>query len=49
MCGRFNSKKELEELAKLYHAGPVLGLTFSPSYNVAPTEQAPIVIEKKRS
>jgi putative SOS response-associated peptidase YedK len=47
MCGRFNSKKELKELAKLYHADVVPGLRFSPSYNVAPTEQAPIVVEKK--
>lgn len=46
MCGRFASNKTKAELAKLYNASYVTPDDFTPSHNVAPTELAPIVIEK---
>src|ERR1700735_2524906 len=46
MCRRFASKETKDKLAKVYNAGYVTPDAFTPSYNVAPTEFAPIVIEK---
>jgi SOS response associated peptidase (SRAP) len=45
MCGRLSSKSQREVIAKLYHAKVTPGDHF-PSYNVAPTESAPIVRER---
>ncbi len=44
MCGRLSSKSQREVIAKLYHAKVTPGDHF-PSYNVAPTQSAPIVRE----
>jgi len=44
MCGRLSSKSQREVIAKLYHARVTPGEHF-PSFNVAPTERAPIVRE----
>jgi len=45
MCGRFAVKKAVEEMARFYgaRAGGVNG--FPGSYNLCPTEPAPIVME----
>jgi len=45
MCGRFVSKESKEKLGKQYQANKITAAPFAPSYNVAPTELAPIVIE----
>jgi putative SOS response-associated peptidase YedK len=44
MCGRLSSKSQREVIAKLYHATVTRGDHF-PSFNVAPTQSAPIVRE----
>lgn len=44
MCGRLSSKSQREIIARLYHATVTPG-DYTPSYNVAPTESAPIVRE----
>ena len=45
MCGRFAAARKLQELAKFYHAKYETGLSFGGSYNVAPTEFVPVILE----
>lgn len=47
MCGRFNGALTPQEIGKIYHALVVANQPFSPSFNVAPTENTSIVIENK--
>lgn len=49
MCGRFASIKAIEELAKKYNALPSPDTKFTGSYNIAPTEKAPIIHDLEKS
>lgn len=44
MCGRFANKKPIEDLVAAYQAIRTEG-HFAGSYNIAPTESAPMVVE----
>jgi len=46
MCGRFATIESLEKLAKFYQTLPP-AIQFNGNYNVCPTEQVPIVIERQ--
>lgn len=45
MCGRFAVKKAVEDMAKFYAAQRGTAAGFPGSYNLCPTELAPIVME----
>ncbi len=44
MCGRFAVIRQLEEFARLFHAGLIRLEHFEPSYNVAPSTIIPAII-----
>ena len=46
MCGRYTLATDLEELIEVFEVPPVL-FTHEPSYNIAPTQMAPVVAEDK--
>lgn len=48
MCGRYVLTSKLEELKQKYGAVPDGTFTFEPVYNVAPSFDMPVVLEKDR-
>src|SRR5690349_21555099 len=44
MCGRFAITKTIKELSNVYNARGENGISFESSYNLCPTEIAPIVV-----
>ena len=47
MCGRFASTLSGEELGRYFSADEVADVEIRPSWNIAPTQQVPIVLEKR--
>ena len=48
MCGRFAIIQTIEQLAKFYQV-QAINVQFSGSYNVCPTESAPIILENEKN
>lgn len=46
MCGRYVLKASMSQLTETYGAAPDGDLEFSPSYNVAPTFEMPVSLQK---
>lgn len=47
MCGRYASTLSGEELGRYFAADEVADIELRPSWNIAPTQQVPIVLEKR--
>lgn len=47
MCGRYASTLSGEELGRYFHADEIADVELRPSWNLAPTAQVPIVLERK--
>jgi putative SOS response-associated peptidase YedK len=47
MCGRYASTLSGEELGRYFHADEITDVELRPSWNIAPTTSAPIVVEKR--
>ena len=47
MCGRYASTLSGEELGRYFAADEVADVILPPSWNIAPTQQVPIVVEKR--
>ncbi len=47
MCGRFASTLSGEELGRYFSADEVADVEIRPSWNIAPTQPVPIVLEKR--
>lgn len=47
MCGRFASTLSGEELGHYFAADEIAAVDLKPSWNIAPTQQVPIVVEKR--
>jgi len=46
MCGRFANIERFEKLAARYNAKPFKGEEWQGSYNVAPTQMIPVIVEE---
>lgn len=44
MCGRFNQSKKAEEIRKYYGVTKAASVEWDPSYNIAPTNKAPVIL-----
>jgi len=44
MCGRYGLRVNFQTLAKLLRAEPVADVEWGPDYNIAPTDQAPVLL-----
>jgi putative SOS response-associated peptidase YedK len=47
MCGRYASTLSGEELGRYFAADEIADVELRPSWNIAPTQQVPIVLEKR--
>jgi putative SOS response-associated peptidase YedK len=47
MCGRYASTLSGEELGRYFHADEIAEVGLRPSWNIAPTSEVPIVLEKR--
>jgi putative SOS response-associated peptidase YedK len=47
MCGRYASTLTGEELGRYFHADEIADVELRPSWNIAPTTNVPIVVEKR--
>ena len=47
MCGRYSNAKDLTELVKIISF--VYRLPFTPRYNIAPTQSAPVIVQEKQA
>ena len=47
MCGRYASTLSGEELGHYFHADEIADVELRPSWNIAPTTNVPIVVEKR--
>ena len=47
MCGRYASTLSGEELGRYFHADEIADVELRPSWNIAPTTNVPIVVEKR--
>lgn len=47
MCGRYASTLSGEELGRYFAADEIAAVELRPSWNIAPTQQVPIVLEKR--
>lgn len=47
MCGRYASTLSGEELGRYFHADEIADVEIAPSWNIAPTQSVPIVVEKR--
>jgi putative SOS response-associated peptidase YedK len=47
MCGRYASTLSGEELGRYFAADEIADVEMRPSWNIAPTQQVPIVLEKR--
>lgn len=47
MCGRYTSTLSGEELGKYFAADEIADVEITPSWNIAPTQTVPIVLEKR--
>ena len=47
MCGRYTSTLSGEELGKYFAADEIADVEITPSWNIAPTQNVPIVLEKR--
>jgi len=46
MCGRFANKEQLKDLAAYYNATPFKGHEWQGSYNIAPTQIVPVIVDE---
>ncbi len=46
MCGRYANTKSGEELGRYFEADEVDAVAMPPSWNIAPTQQVPIVVDR---
>ena len=46
MCNRFNAAVKVDQIEKMFSAKAVENLAYSASYNVAPTDRVPFILEK---
>lgn len=46
MCGRFTNKEKLEMLAAQYNAKAFKGEEWQGSYNIAPTQMIPVIVDE---
>src|SRR3954462_161973 len=46
MCGRFTNVEKFEKLAAYYNAKPFKGEEWQGSYNIAPTQMIPVIVEE---
>ncbi|MCH7472543.1 SOS response-associated peptidase [bacterium] len=44
MCGRFSQTKDLKQLELFFDAQAAKGAAIKPRYNIAPTQQVPVVV-----
>jgi len=48
VCGRYTQTTHIEKLAKRFRAGS-RGISFSPRYNLAPGQDAPVVVREEKN
>ena len=46
MCGRYANTKSGEELGRYFEADEVDAVSMPPSWNIAPTQQVPVVVDR---
>jgi putative SOS response-associated peptidase YedK len=46
MCGRYANTKSGDELGAYFEADEVVGVAMPPSWNISPTQQVPIVVDR---